>query len=264
MKKKRCFLLFLFVFAYISGQQVTTPASQNKANEIEQKIPLTELEDTVSLDRTVHFQEDFQSKYTSEDYIYEEVPLKEEEEKPKTTEYEPYEPISFDFLINWIDFLSTQDIAALITWLSVLVLMAIIGRFVYLTFFINGSNKNTNVHRNLKEVENLSEKEIIETSNLEEIGQLILNAENTHNYRLALRLQFLKIFKKMIDKSFIDYKKDKTNDDYYHEIKSNDLKVSFKRITHWYDYVWYGEYYIDQSLYKRALLEFKPLLKRVF
>ncbi len=258
----RCFLLFLLIFACISGQQFTTPSSHN-TYKIEEKIPLTELEDTVSLDRTVHFQEDFQSKYTSEDYSYEEIPLKEK--KPKvTTEYEPYDPISFDFLIDWIDFLSDKDIAKLITWLSVLVLIAIIGRFVYLTFFINDSSKKTSVHRNLKEVENLSEKEIIETSNLEEIEQLITNAENTQNYRLALRLQFLKIFKKMIDKSFIDYKKDKTNDDYYHEIKSNELKISFKKITYWYNYVWYGEYYINQSLYKRALLEFKPLSKRIF
>ncbi len=67
----------------------------------------------------------------------------------------------------------------------------------------------------------------------------------------------------MIEKEVFQFKKDKTNYDYYNEIDSKELKTSFKKIVHWYDYVWYGEYYIDSLLYNKALLEFETILKHL-
>lgn len=257
-------LLFLIVSFIVGQQKVVTVQPQNSNEAVEEKTPLSELEDTLSLDKVVHFQENFQKKYTSEEYIYEEKPLKEEKSPEKPEKEEPTEKIDFSWRWDWLDSLTPKDFATFITWLSILFLATIVGYIIYLNFSNFSFRKPKVVHRDLKDIENLSEKEIIDTSDLEQIEQLILNAEATQNYRLALRLQFLRIFKKLIDKDFIKYKKDKTNYDYYNELTSNDLKISFKKISKWYDYVWYGEYYINQSVYRKALLEFNPLLNNVF
>lgn len=245
----------------ISAQ--TTPMPPVKTGppppvEEKEKTPLFELKDTLLVENPVFFQENFQEKYTANDYTYEEIPLKtvepkEDEVKP-TTKNKPL----FDFSWNWFDNLSAETVANFIQWIAIVFLLFIISYFAYRFWKTPSLRIRKTKLRDLKEIEKLSEKELIETSHLSEIDRLIIEAEKQYNFRLALRLQFLKIFKKMIENQSIDYKKDKTNYDYYNEIKTNDLKKFFKKITRWYDYVWYGEYYIDQTLYRKALLEFKP------
>ncbi len=255
--------IFVFFFwVNVVSAQTSPPVSTlpDVDETVEEKTPLFELKDTLLVETPVYFEEDFQKKYTADEYVYEEIPLKGEEVKKEEEvpeEYpEVYEP--FDFSWDWFDSLSADAVANFIQWVSILFLVAISLYFGY-KYWNNPSLRiKKATQRDLKEIEKLSEKELIETSRLDEIDRLIKEAENQYNYRLALRLQFLKIFKKMMENQFIQYKKDKTNYDYYNEIETPDLKKYFKKISRWYDYVWYGEYYIDQPVYRKALLEFKP------
>ncbi len=252
-------LFFLIHCVQAQTQPVkTTPVAPVDETVEEERTPLFELKDTLLVETPVYFEDDFQKKYSADEYVYEEIPLKGEEvieEEPE--EYtEAYEPFNFSW--DWFDSLSAEAVATFIQWVSIVFLVAVLLYFAY-RYWKNPSLRiKKATRRDLKEIEKLSEKELIETSRLDEIDRLIKEAENQYNYRLALRLQFLKIFKKMMENQFIQYKKDKTNYDYYNEIETPDLKKYFKKISRWYDYVWYGEYYIDQPVYRKALLEFKP------
>lgn len=88
---------------------------------------------------------------------------------------------------------------------------------------------------------------------------LIANALKENNYRLATRYLYLKSLKLLTNKNIIDWHYDKTNSDYINEIKDEDTKSIFKRISYLYDYVWYGEFPIDEYLYKKNQLDFDKI-----
>lgn len=70
------------------------------------------------------------------------------------------------------------------------------------------------------------------------------------NFRLALRIMYLETLKKLTDKNIINWQPEKTNWDYVREINNPQLKKPFTEITNAYDYAWYGEFSIDEPLFR--------------
>lgn len=93
----------------------------------------------------------------------------------------------------------------------------------------------------------------------EDLQRLVQNALEDKNYRLAIRYYYLYLLQVMTEKNIIAWELQKTNDDYLREIKSTDLKSPFKQITRWYDYIWYGEFHINESGYQKAEKAFSSL-----
>jgi hypothetical protein len=70
------------------------------------------------------------------------------------------------------------------------------------------------------------------------------------NYKLAVRILYLESLKKLNDQQLIDWKINKTNWDYVNEVKRDDLRPLFKKITNSFDYIWYGDFTIDESTFR--------------
>lgn len=70
------------------------------------------------------------------------------------------------------------------------------------------------------------------------------------NFRLALRIMYLETLKKLTDKNMIAWRPEKTNWDYVRELNDPQLKKPFTEITNAYDYAWYGEFAIDEPLFR--------------
>jgi hypothetical protein len=84
-----------------------------------------------------------------------------------------------------------------------------------------------------------------------------------NNYRLSVRLLYLRCLKQLSDAQLIHWQIDKTNSAYVSELTDPDQRQSFKAITRQFEYVWYGNFAIDkQSFSSIALLfqNFKQLL----
>ena len=79
------------------------------------------------------------------------------------------------------------------------------------------------------------------------------------NYRNALRYQYLNVLKALSSKAVIDWDFQKTNADYYREIKTQTVKEQFKDVSRIYDYVWYGEFPIEHDSYEEAMEQFNQL-----
>lgn len=92
---------------------------------------------------------------------------------------------------------------------------------------------------------------------------LIKTALKENNYRLATRYLYLKSLKNLTNKNIIDWHYDKTNSDYLNEISDDGIKQLFKRISYIYDYVWYGEFTIDENAFNRNQADFSTLNKRI-
>lgn len=101
--------------------------------------------------------------------------------------------------------------------------------------------------------------------NIEQIDfdQLINKALKDYNYRLATRYLYLKSLKVLANKKTIEWHYEKTNSDYINEIKDSKIKDLFKKVSFIYDYVWYGEFPIDEASYNKNKDNFNQLLKTV-
>ena len=67
------------------------------------------------------------------------------------------------------------------------------------------------------------------------------------NYRLAVRLYYLKTLKELTDRKMIDWRINKTNRSYVYELNSPTLRPDFERITLQFEYAWYGDFSVDET-----------------
>ncbi|MDU1889483.1 MAG: hypothetical protein E6767_02230 [Dysgonomonas sp.] len=89
----------------------------------------------------------------------------------------------------------------------------------------------------------------IYTENVHEMdfNSLIANAMKNRDYRLATRFLYLKNLKLLSDKEYINWQINKTNYSYQHEISNQALRSKFLENTLIFDYVWYGEFSVDET-----------------
>ena len=80
------------------------------------------------------------------------------------------------------------------------------------------------------------------------------------DYRECVRIYFTFILKELITKSWIVWKKEKTNDHYLLEMRSKPNSGVFAECIRIYDLVWYGEYDIDKENYNQL----KPTLEQYY
>lgn len=114
-----------------------------------------------------------------------------------------------------------------------------------------------------------SDKSIIPVMDIEnnlhssDFKQLIEEAEQDNNHRLAIRYYYLWLLKALTNAEIIDYDVEKTNSDYYHEISSTSIKSEFSYTSYLYNYIWYGEFDVNQEQFNKAKNAFINFLKTI-
>jgi hypothetical protein len=147
----------------------------------------------------------------------------------------------FSWFFRWLrDFLSgpayqsfwryviIAGIAALVIYLGI--------KAEYLGFLVpSRSSRLTLDYENLKED--------IHAINFE---QELETAAEQGNYRLGVRLLYLRTLKQLTDRQLIDWKPDKTNQQYAYELANQPFATEFNALTRDFDYVWYGDFPVDK------------------
>ncbi len=87
--------------------------------------------------------------------------------------------------------------------------------------------------------------------------ELIADAINKMDYRKAVRLHFLKLLKELTDKNLISWQIDKTNNDYSMELSNSKFSSKFKELALMYEYIWYGDFQLDENNFKSSINKFK-------
>ncbi|MBV8324858.1 DUF4129 domain-containing protein [Chryseobacterium sp.] len=151
--------------------------------------------------------------------------------------------------------------AGLATVLIRLFAIILVGFLLYFIIkYIMGKDGNFIFGRKNKKL-NLQVEELHE--NIHEINfpESIAKFEHEGDYRSAVRYHFLFILKKLSDKKLINWNPEKTNKDYSQELKAEHLQEKFSNLSYIFDYVWYGEFNIDEESYrkfKNQYQAFKP------
>lgn len=126
--------------------------------------------------------------------------------------------------------------------------MIIIGGFItFLVLYLQNSNAGL-----FRKSTSIAEAEIdVDTGDIFSINyqKEIDKAVAMNNYRLAVRLMFLRLLRNLSDKNIIQYQQDNTNFDYMMQLRSSNLYPDFFRLTRNYEYSWYGQFDVDNEKY---------------
>lgn len=133
--------------------------------------------------------------------------------------------------------------------------------YLIIRFFIKANTRSFIHSKENPNTVSLSEDErIIKSDNIQ---QLIKEALATKNYRHAVRYYYLYILKLLTDKELIEWRLQKTNEQYIKELDNTLLREAFTRATFLYDYIWYGEFQVDKVQYQKAEKTFTSLQKSI-
>lgn len=135
-------------------------------------------------------------------------------------------------------------------WFRTLIwLVILVGFAAFLITYLSGSNVGLFRKKNIiiSEQENEEMPEDIFAINYQ---KEIDKATSSGNYRLAVRLMFLRLLKNMAERNIINYKQDKTNFDYLSELYASSNYQQFFKVTRNYEYSWYGQFDITEEAYQ--------------
>jgi hypothetical protein len=174
------------------------------------------------------------------DYSEEEKPV--EEEKKENDE---------GFSIPWS--------GPLIRMLSYVFVVAIALCLVW--FIVQNVSFDLHIQRSKVDDDMENPVENIETL---DIQSLLDEAVRAGNFKLAVRLYYLRLLKLLNEAQVIVWKKDKTNRDYLAELFSRDFHFSdIRRLTLFYESVWYGDHMLQAENFQSVRNQFEAVHQRI-
>ncbi len=96
-----------------------------------------------------------------------------------------------------------------------------------------------------------------------DFDRLIRLALTAGNFRLAVRYQYLRTLHHLAGRNYIEMAADKTNYQYVQEISNHQLRNDFASLTLNYEYVWYGEFQIEQVIYHKLETAFSGFNQKI-
>lgn len=158
---------------------------------------------------------------------------------------------------DWLfgDYKAYEFVAIFLKILPYLILAGFIGLMIWLFMrLIPASSlleEQETPHVFLNDEENIVRSE--------NIGELIENAINDGDYRLAVRYYYLQLLRQLHQKKLINYEFQKTNSEYLNEIKANNLRIHLKKVMRIYDFIWYGSFSLSEPDFHLAQRNFQEL-----
>ena len=158
--------------------------------------------------------------------------------------------------------IKTRDIKPPSRWMNMTTLVVILVIFlVILAWYLYKNNiirKTPAITRGEKE-EEIANEDIFSINYEIEIEKAI----STADYRLAIRLMFLRALKNLAGKNIIQYKQDRTNLDYLAQLSSTGYYPDFFRLTRNYEYTWYGKFDLSREAFTIIKNEFENFEHRL-
>ena len=232
MKKKLLFFVLLFNVCAYSQESVESTIEISNDSIVYQK--------TTDYIKEREFKSDLKDKYSDNEFIYKEEKVQEQK------------PPDLTFFKAFIGFMQT----------IFPFLLAGIVVFIILKLYLGSGAGFWNFKRVHKKV---AEKLVYEDEDIHDVdlNSLLKRALEAKDSRLAIRYYYLLLLKKLSEKELIKYDKDKTNSEYFFEIKKEEIKKDFSYLSYIYTYVWYGEFLLNEMDFKRVEEKYKSFFKTI-
>lgn len=87
-------------------------------------------------------------------------------------------------------------------------------------------------------------------------------ARLSKDWRLVVRLIYLKALKLMWESEMVGLRKGKTNHEYLYELEGKDVAAPFESLSFLFDYTWYGHFEATQSISQKAENYFQEIFQK--
>jgi len=155
---------------------------------------------------------------------------------------------------------SSLDLGLNAMWIQIIfysLIALIIGAILFMIIKNSTWKSNPKIEKRLNDHADAINVEDIATLDLDD---LLRQSQAAGNYRLALRINFLGLLKRLNEIGFILWKKDKTNREYLNELLAKQRFFDEVRsLTLAYEQVWYGDHNLPVESYEKLMVEFKAL-----
>jgi hypothetical protein len=147
------------------------------------------------------------------------------------------------------------------SWFQTLMWVMIVGGFAgAIIWYLAGSNVGL-FRKKIRKMDDEVTEEMPEDIFAINYQKEIDKAAATGNYRLAIRLMYLRLLKDLSEKNIIQYKQDRTNLDYMMQLHPTTYYNDFFLVTRHYEYSWYGEFNVSSDAYTIIKKEFDQFEK---
>ncbi len=248
-----CYIFFLLTWLNSFSQDTLVNAviSEDKTIFTEKDIKT----DSSSSPHDIRtFEEDFKDRYRDNDYIYEQA-VKE------SNWWDRFKQWLSDFFKNLFnlssDTVSGKVVDLLIKSLAVLLIVFVI--YLIVKAIMNGEGQWIFGKSSDKKV--IHYDDIEKNIHLVDFEKLIKETLQSGEKRLSIRYYYLWLLKKMTEKNMITWDIEKTNSDYLYEIQDPAFKSNFEYASYLYNYIWYGEFELDEQTFEKAKTVFEKMIK---
>lgn len=234
-------LLFLLLFSIPGFSQDTLLVSKSEI-----KVDSSTVEE-------VKFKEGFQEKYTADEFIYE-VKVKE------LSAWERFKEWLYDLFERIFNSSSRENTENIVELFLKILAAAIIIFVIYLIVKAIMNGEGSWVFGKSSDKKVINYEEIEKNIHLVDFEKLIKETLKNGENRLAIRYYYLWLLKIMSAKQLIEWDVEKTNSDYLYEIKNTSIKSQFEYVSYLYNYIWYGEFELDEVTFVKAKKAFDNLI----
>jgi hypothetical protein len=132
-------------------------------------------------------------------------------------------------------------------WIWILVIFAAV---VILLMAFLGFKPSSFFRRTSKDISGEKTETLVEDINRIQFESELEKAIRLKDFKLAIRILYLGVLKQLNDQQSIHWQQHKTNWDYVRELKNISIQPGFRDITNAFDYVWYGNFEIDEATFQ--------------
>jgi hypothetical protein len=243
-------LIIVLLFSFVAKAQDTLAVAETK------KIIFTEKDIAVDNDSIAKstFSRNFKKNYTDDAFVY------EEKTKEKNA-WDRFKEWLSEILQNIFNFSSKHTSATAVEYILKTLAVLVVGYVIYLIAkailnkegqWIFGKNSNKKV---------IYDTEIEKQLFITDFEKLIQETLASGQKRLSIRYYYLWLLKKMSEKNIIEWDLEKTNSDYLYEIKNETQKENFAYLSYLYNYIWYGEFELDQTTFEKSKTAFEKTIR---
>jgi hypothetical protein len=245
-------LSFLFCFSISQAQDsIVIPVDPPKISSIQYTEKDIKV-DSASVE-VRHFEKNFKKKYADRDFIY-------EYKAPEKNWWDHFKHWLARLIFNLFNFSSVKTslnfVAILFRVIAILVVIVLI---YFIAKAITKQEGRWIFGKNAKRTLFYSDAE--KNIHLLDFEKLIKESIESGERRIAIRYYYLWLLKVMAQHHYIEWDIEKTNSDYLYELSNPAHKEEFTYLSYLYNYIWYGEFEIDDTTFRKTENRFKKALK---
>lgn len=141
-------------------------------------------------------------------------------------------------------------------WFTGLLWIIIVVSFIAVVIWYLVASNIQLFRKASKKISSEEEIEISENIFLLNYDREIGKAVEAKNYRLAVRLWYLRTLKELLERSLINYSHEKTNSEYLNTLSGGKYYRDFFRLTRNFEYTWYGGFPLSEEGYNLMQKDF--------